>query len=123
MNKEDKLVVLSRQLLDESLEGLDESILTRLRESRQKAVRQAAQQNKGNAEPPFSFPVWLAPVGAGATFATVILTIALFWMQPLPQHNANEHFIEDLSLLTASEELEFYQDIEFYLWLEDEYSS
>jgi len=121
MNKnEDEFVEYSRQLLDSSLEELDDSILSRLRQSRQLAINaalQASTSNKGNT---FEFPSWLAPASTGAAFATIILSITLFWTQPLSQKIHSNDFMEDINLLSQSEELELYQNLEFYLWLEDE---
>jgi len=121
MNKnEDEFVEYSRQLLDSSLEELDDSILSRLRQSRQLAINATLQTSTSNKENNFEFPSWLAPASTGAAFATIILSITLFWTQPLPQKFYSNGFMEDINLLSQSEELELYQNLEFYLWLEDE---
>ena len=120
---EDEFVEYSRQLLDSSLETLDDSILSRLRQNRQLAINAALQSSTPNKEDTFVFPNWLAPASTGAAFATIILSITLFWTQPLPQKNHNNGFMEDINFLSQSEELELYQNLEFYLWLEDETSS
>lgn len=118
-HENDELIKLSRQLLDDSLDELDDSILLRLRQSRQMALKAAMQTSeKSSSLPVFEFPNWLAPVSAGATFATVALTFILFGTQPLPQQAPN--ILEDIELLSQGEELEFYQNLDFYIWLEDE---
>ncbi len=122
MNKDEKLLTFSRQLLDESLDDLDEAILSRLRQNRQQAVKHATQTAEPLNQTSFLFPAWLAPISTGATFATVALVITLFGTQPLFQYVQDNDFMEDVQLLSAKEDLEFYQNIEFYLWLEDETS-
>lgn len=125
MNKNEKeLVDFSRQLLDDSLNELDDSVLSRLRQSRQLAINAALETSRQNAPTPaFTFPNWLAPVSTGAAFATIALSVSLFWTQPMPNKIQGNGFIENITLLSQSEELELYQNLEFYLWLEDESTS
>ena len=143
MNKnDDKFNDFSRQLLDKSLDDLDDSVLSRLRQSRQMAINAASliQQNNANAnsndntkenENSFSFPTWLVPASTGAAFATIALSITLFWTQPQfretvhqsIQQTQDNGFLEDMNLLSQNEDLELYQNLEFYLWLEDEETS
>jgi len=105
------------------LEELDDSVLSRLRQSRQLAINAALQTSTPNKENTFVFPNWLAPASTGAAFATIILSITLFWTQALPEKTHSNGFMEDMNLLSQSEELELYQNLEFYLWLEDETTS
>jgi len=122
-DKNDKLLSLSHQLLDDSLDDLDDSILARLRQSRLQAVNTVNQKTKPSYGASIPFPSWLAPVSTGATFATIALMTTLFWFQPPPATNSQESLMEDIHLLSQSDELELYQNMEFYLWLEDETSS
>jgi len=128
-NNDDPFLNYSRQLLDDSLDELDDSVLSRLQQSRQQAVKAATQLPKqshaiANVNP-FAFPRWLTLVSTGATFATIALIVTLLWTppQPFPQQMQTHSFIEDINLLSQSEELELYQNLEFYLWLEDETNS
>jgi hypothetical protein len=58
----------------------------------------------------------LVPAGA---FASVVATaVALTLMVSEPGNNVARE-VDDLELLTAGEELELYENLEFYLWLPD----
>ena len=99
-------------ILDQSVEEMDASTKARLRDARREAV--AASEEK-------SYAAWLMPVGSLAAAATVaVLTVSL-WMTP-PDEGVNAQLspLEDFALLSDSESLEFYQDLDFYLWLDDE---
>lgn len=132
-NNEDEFIEFSRQLLDDSLDNLDDSVLSRLRQSRQLAINAAMQstkqskQTEPDSENNFLFPNWLVPASTGAAFATIALSVTLFWtqapFQQTPQQYQENSFIEDINLLSQSEDLDLYQNLEFYLWLEDEKTS
>jgi hypothetical protein len=123
-HNDDKLMKLSRQLLENSLDDLDDSVLARLRQSRQLAINAAAQQpdqsRKFTENISLLFPNWLVPASSAAAFAIIAITVSLFWIQPLPEQNQISHFIEDVNLLSHHKELDLYQNLEFYLWLEGE---
>ena len=90
------------------------------------AVSVAKQTNINNdiAVNNFPFPSWLIPASTGTAFATIALCITLFWTQPqLKENTQKNNFIEDINLLSQNDDLELYQNLEFYLWLEDETSS
>jgi len=53
-----------------------------------------------------------------ATAAVLVLTITI-WLTQAPDIN-DELVLEDISILTSTEELDFYQQLEFYNWLDDE---
>ena len=120
-----------------SVDELDDSVLSRLRESRQMAIRVASLASSTKTSPVnvsdkkeinFLFPNWLIPASTGTAFATIVLSATLFWMQPQFHHQINmqvhDNTVEDdINLLNQSENLEFYQNLEFYLWLENETTS
>ena len=122
-NNEDDFLIVTRQLLDNSLEELDDSVLSRLQKSRQLALKAALQTSEPDIKTSFIFPGWLAPVSTGAAFATIALSVTLFWTQPMPQKIHDNGLMDDINLLSQSEELDLYQNLEFYLWLEDETAS
>ena len=98
--------------LDQSVEDMDVSTQARLRAARQEAVA---------ASEVHSHPAWLLPVGSLAAAATVaVLTVSL-WLVP-PDETVDNPLppLEDFALLSDNEGLEFYQDLDFYLWLDDE---
>lgn len=114
-----QLVERIRRRLDEDVAGLDDATLSRLRRARQLAVSAAAEGRPGRWRPArlFDRPTgdWLVPAGA---FASVVATaIALSLMVAEPDDGLARE-VEDLDLLTAGEELELYENLEFYQWLE-----
>lgn len=99
----------ARQLFRESVAGLDGETRARLRQARASAVAAAAHRRP-----------WLAPgrlVPAGAV-AAALLAVALWWALPDPgAPPVATAVLDDLDLLLEGEELELFEDLEFYAWL------
>ena len=97
-------------LLNEGIENLDRSIQQRLEDARIEALKSDARKGAG-----FFIPRRWAMAGG---FATILAAAAgLFLWLPtspvvLPAKN-----IEDLEIITSAEHIDFYQDLDFYLWL------
>jgi hypothetical protein len=102
--KEQAFLAASKAILDESIHELDGQVLARLRQARSRALE---------AKPrPF---FWLLPAGGFAAASVVILAAALWFFQPAKP--APMHGVEDLDILTSAENLELYDDLDFYHWL------
>lgn len=95
--------------LDQAVEELDGAIQGRLRAARREAL--TARQAR---------PAWLLPLGGLATAATVAVLALSLWLLPAPQQPALMPSVEDMVLLSDEAELEFYEDLDFYLWLDSE---
>jgi hypothetical protein len=97
-------------LLNDGIENLDRRIQQRLEHARIEALKPAPQKR---AE--FFIPLRWAMVGG---FATIIATAAalLFWLPTAPVVLPAKH-IEDLEIITSAEHIDFYQNLDFYLWL------
>ena len=111
----DRLLKMSKSTLDQAVDGLDDATLRDLRCVR----REALLAGKPSVSEKRS--AWLLPVGGLATAATVaVLTVSL-WLTP-PEHDLSTQLppLEDLALLGDAESLEFYEELDFYLWLDDE---
>ena len=92
------------QRLRDSEDQLDELTLARLRAARLHALEAARPAR----------PRLLAGGLAGA--ATVAaLALAVWWMQPATVATPP---LEDLQLLSAGEDLQLMEELDFYLWLE-----
>ncbi len=111
---QDKLVNQIRQRLDQQSEELDGETLSRLRQARARAVD--AGGRKGFNLPGFG--------GGVVAFASVSVLAVAVWLavptdtiQEMPAL-AEAPVFDDMELLAATEELEFYEDIEFYYWLD-----
>jgi hypothetical protein len=119
MNNENKLPVWTsqaKQMLDESTENLDAATLTRLNRARQSALESAR---------PRRLRSWFVPAGLAGACA-ILLAVAVVWHRPAPQSvpdpflpNATANFAgTDLDLVSSDDSIEFYQDLDFYAWLE-----
>lgn len=95
--------------LNQSAHELDDDTLRELHRRRHEAL--AASEKRAP---------WLLPVGGLAMAATVAAFSVSLWMAaPQPGMEALPA-VEDMALLGDAESLEFYEDLDFYLWLDDE---
>lgn len=111
MNREDEdrqLTARARDMLDQRLEELDEETIGRLRAARRKALRGLSPRR----------PRWIVMGGWAAAAASFLLVVAL-WNTSNRVLEAPGIF-EDLELLSTREDMEFIEDLDFYLWLDDE---
>lgn len=109
-NRDDDSVFISKvkNALDRSADALDAKTRTRLRAVRHEALAQTRV-------PRVFSPRWLVPAGAVATL-TVVAALGLWWMPPTapPPMAAS---VEEAELLFATDNLELYQNLDFYKWL------
>jgi len=122
---EKKLNTLSQQTFDSQLDEIDDDILQRLKTSRLKAVASAHQSTqKQNNTVTVSFPTWLSSVSSATAFASIALVISSLWLHSdlTNQTELNASPLENIALLSSADELEFYENLDFYIWLEDEIS-
>ena len=126
MNNENKLpdwTSQAKQVLDESAQNLDAATLSRLNRARQSALESAR---------PRRLRSWFVPAGLASACA-VLLAVAVVWHRPatapqsspdpfLPSATANFSGNavagNDLDLVSSEDSIEFYQDLDFYAWLE-----
>lgn len=104
--KEQDLLKKIKRQLDESAVSLDADTLRELRLARSKAIESLHKPRQ----------LW-QPVGAFALVATVA-AVAISLQLRVTQVSESLPSVEDIQLLSASEELELYEDLEFYQWLE-----
>jgi hypothetical protein len=128
MNDENKLpdwTSRAKQVLDESAQHLDAATLSRLNRARQSALESARPRRSRS---------WFVPAGLASACA-VLLAVAVVWYRPTtaPQ-NSPDPFLpsatatlsrpgtavagSDLDLVSSEDGIEFYQDLDFYAWLE-----
>lgn len=111
-DSDDKLATNIRQTLDDSVESLDANTLSRIRHIRAQAVdkgvvKTAAQQSNWSA----------IMTGALATACVMIFAVMILLKTPAPGQSVP---LDDLDLISSSESLELYEDLEFYEWLEED---
>ncbi len=107
MNKDDQEAAVLQQIksaLDASSATLDAATCTRLRAARVQAL-QSTQARR---------PWLLWPVGGVALAAAALLSWAL-WLHEPAVHTPVA--LEQLELLSSTDNLELYTDLDFYQWL------
>lgn len=107
MSKDDQEEALLRKVknaLDASSETLDGATCTRLRAARTRALQQRHTRQ----------PWLLWPAGGVALAAAALLSWGLWFNVPVSHTPAA---LEQLELLSSTESLELYTDLEFYQWL------
>ena len=115
-----QLVAHIRRRLDEEVDGLDEASLSRLAQARRLALSAAVEPRRPGwrriwqSERPVGD--WLLPAGAFASIVATAVALSLMVTEP---GNGGARAEADLELLTAGEELELYENLEFYQWLQD----
>ncbi len=109
-----------RHRLDEEVDGLDSATLLRLEQARRLALAAATAprphwrrmirlSNRPAGD-------WLVPAGA---FASVLATAVALTLMVAEPGSGSAREVDDVELLTAGEELELYENLEFYQWLQD----
>jgi hypothetical protein len=107
-DNEDKLATNIRQSLDDSVESLDTNTLAKIRQIRAQAVARAdvRQRHWSNLM-----------TGALATACVITFAVMVLLRSPAPTSSVP---LDDLDLISSSESLELYEDLEFYEWLEED---
>ena len=113
-HSERRLVEGAGAALECLAEGLEPGTRARLDRARAEAL--AGRRRPLRPAAPKPTP-WLLPLGGMATAAVVMLAVAL-WPQPGPMP-AGPALIEDVELLADAEGMAFYEELEFFLWLEE----
>jgi len=90
--------------LDSSEAQLDNDTLRQLRQARNKALARLPARRR----------IW-QPVGLTAIAASLALIVSLHIMQPDIAVNAPA--VEDINLLSAGDDLDLYENLDFYQWL------
>lgn len=101
-----------RRTLDDSAENLDARTLSQLTQARHRALEEL--ESKPSL---LQRPFWLSL--AGLVTATAVVFLAIFLARD-PSGPEYYSVIEDVEILVASENPEFFADMEFYAWLAEE---
>jgi hypothetical protein len=96
-----------RSHLDESTQALDAATLSRLNQSRQAAL---ATRSRG-------LRAWWLPAGGVAASCALVLAVVAWYPSA---HLAGPAATVPDAEIAADDGIEFYQDLEFYAWLDAE---
>ena len=121
----DKLVQTIRTNLEHSasvpaeiearLDDIRRRAMAKLELSREKSLHSPAAallQQLGVLLDSFKFPI---PAGLVATACVMVTAVSLFYVALKPTGSLS--FEEEISLIASADELELYENLEFYLWL------
>ncbi|MBR9910771.1 MAG: DUF3619 family protein [Gammaproteobacteria bacterium] len=123
-DEEQALATAIRQQLDQQADSLDASTVSRLRQARARAMEHAAGRQRRPA-----MPLW----GAGLASASVFALAMFLWLPPPASldHDALDYssldegsldnmepLFTDTDILLDDESVEFYGELDFYLWLQ-----
>lgn len=98
--------------LDAGTADFDSVTLARLRQARERAVEAARKQRIS--------PQW-RPLSLGFALAAALLAFVTWRLLPGPEHVSPLTPMEDdLEILIAEDEMSFYLDMEFLIWLEQQ---
>ena len=113
-----QLIESIRHRLDEEVDGLDSATLLRLEQARRLALAAAPRPHWRRMIRLSNRPAgdWLVPAGA---FASVLATAVALTIMVAEPGSGSAREVDDVELLTAGEELELYENLEFYQWLQD----
>lgn len=112
METEANLINVAKRMLDQAEKDLDAGAVARLRMARQQAIEQGLRRSLR------SRPAWLLPVRGMVTAAVVLAVAGWLWFS-IPDTNPMQASVDDLELLSAQENPEFFADLDFYDWLDD----
>ena len=101
------------RVLDAEADRLDDGTRARLLQARLLAVA-AAERRRGTVFDVIHAWRWLTKGGLAITAATVA-AIAVWLAQPHPSHLPKS--ADDVEIVAAQDQLELYEDLEFYRWL------
>jgi len=107
--RDDAIAARARALLDQSVEELDPITRARLRAARMRALDVDATVRLRARR--------LAVAGAGALGLLAALS---WWMRGANGPRALAEGFEDEEILAAGDDLELYDDLDFYRWLEED---
>ncbi|MBX3236873.1 MAG: hypothetical protein KF814_12030 [Nitrospiraceae bacterium] len=104
----DPLSASAKLVLDDAVQQLDRDTTLRLQRARMRALEGAAHGRP-----------WLAWAGGLVLASAAILTVVLWEAPTAIEPHSHMHLLEDLDLVTSTENVEISEDLEFYDWLAD----
>jgi len=114
-NPEKEFTEKVRKTLDTSIEGLEPGIQSRLNRMRNEALEKAAGKKR-----PFQF-LFSKPV-AGLVAASILLLITTLYLKG-PSQTTPVNPIEDIEILSSTDNIDFYENLDFFFWLADEHKN
>ena len=117
-NRDEDFQARAKRVFDDSVGRLDGHTRSKLAQARARA-QEARSKRSGSWLPQ---GIGLVPAGA---FAAAVLAVILVWQGPFtPSATVDSavvaEAIADLDILLGEEELELFEELEFYAWLQEQ---
>lgn len=113
---DDRLKDVCKTALDGSVARIDPEVRQRLKQARHEAVRAAAQDQLHLRQTYRKHMPWLIPAGGVAAVVLALSVMFNYWVR-FADDQSPLASMEDMPLLTAPEDLELYEELDFYQWL------
>lgn len=116
-DKHDELEQRLRRQLEEDARDIDAATLSALRQARERALQAARRRRR--------VPVWWWPAGVVLATASVLTAVVYWPLQGALLRAEQEPLVaaetaDDLEIVTGQDEVGFYEDLEFLIWLEQQ---
>lgn len=119
--EEPEFLAAAKSTLDKAADDLDELVLARLKAARRQAI-DADKQVNGVAK--WLTPGhWMIPVSGFAVTAVVAVLVTSLWSDKSGDDLLVGPALEDIQILSNMDDIELYEELEFYQWLVLEKSS
>ena len=99
-----------QQAIDKSIVEIDSTTLSKLNQARQHALA----HTKGSYKP---HSTWFISLLTSAAMAVLVITVIPTSQQQLAPPSTAAHL--DVLVMSVDEELDLYEDLEFYQWLDN----
>jgi len=107
----DPVAERARELFDDSVERLDAATLSKLNQGRQAALEELASGRRRGR-----WVRWAPATGMAAAAAVAIVLLR----GPAPVDDIVTPAFDDFEILISSDNLDMIEDLEFYLWIDEE---
>ena len=111
--QDDKFLTEVKRVLDQSVQVLDPDKTNRLQRARMYALETGMRRR------PWAAWIWVS----GLAVASVAILALVFLLKGQEVSNQPHPMLEDLELMTSTENVELSEDLEFYDWLAESASS
>ena len=115
----DPLIQKARQILNDSAVDMDKETAARLDQIRARAISSKSETSAGNLRrfiatfvPQNSFSM---SASMFATACVLVAAVSLFYVNP--NSTSTLSLDEEISLIDSADDLELYENLDFYLWL------
>lgn len=119
--REPELLAVAKSTLDKAVDDMDEGILARLKAARRQAIH--AEKPVNGFTKWFTPGHWMIPASGFAMTGLVAVLVTSLWSDKSSDDFLAGPALEDIQILSSTDDMELYEELEFYQWLLIEKSS